>query len=412
MGTHDVTAIYSGDSLFVSSSATLTQRVIRNQTDTYLDSSLDPSSNGQAVTFTATVQSRARNGGTPVGSVSFLDGTTVLSTTALDDTGTATFTTSSLSTGNHLITAIYVGNGNFVGSSEGLIQSVGSYGTATTITDVEAPPSEQGMILTAIVTASSGTPTRTVTFLDGTSVLGRATLNSSGVATLQASPTPGHIVTAIYTVDSTHTGSSWYFLVPISGSQTSTTVLSSSASPAWASQPVTFTATVSGSYGTPTGSVTFYDGTTVRGTASLDASGIATFTTSTLPLDSHDIVAIPSGDAVYESSTSSLILAVVQAASTTSLSSSANPSPSGQAVTFTATVATVEPSAGTPTGTVDFYDGTTFLGTGTLTLVNGQLQATFTTSELEPGKHDIIAIYSGDNTFADSESTLEETINS
>ncbi|MGH7174171.1 MAG: Ig-like domain-containing protein, partial [Gemmataceae bacterium] len=96
--------------------------------------------------------------------------------------------------------------------------------------------------------------------------------------------------------------------------------------------------------------------------------------------------------------------------STTSLSSSANPSPLGQPVTFTATVASEDPNAPAPTGTVAFYDGTTLLGTGTLTLVNGQWQASFTTSAMGLGTHEILAVYSGDDIFADSAASMEETI--
>ncbi|HEY7157688.1 MAG TPA: Ig-like domain-containing protein, partial [Gemmataceae bacterium] len=64
----------------------------------------------------------------------------------------------------------------------------------------------------------------------------------------------------------------------------------------------------------------------------------------------------------------------------------------------------------TPTGTVTFYDGQTPLGTAELTVVNGQVQATFTTSALGLGSHTILAIYSGDSTYADSGASMGETI--
>ena len=83
----------------------------------------------------------------------------------------------------------------------------------------------------------------------------------------------------------------------------------------------------------------------------------------------------------------------------TTLTSSTNPSASGQSVTFTATVA---PNSGTPTGTVAFLDGTTQLGTGALS--SGT--ATFSTTSLSVGSHSITAVYSGDGNFASSTSAV------
>src|SRR5262249_12746323 len=73
------------------------------------------------------------------------------------------------------------------------------------------------------------------------------------------------------------------------------------------------------------------------------------------------------------------------------VTSSLNPSPPGQPVTFTATVAAVAPGAGTATGTVTFKDGSSVLGTGSLQLINGVDQATFTTAALGGGSHTITA---------------------
>ena len=313
--------------------------------------------------------------------------------------------------GIHAITALYSGDGTYNGTNAGPIAlAVSPDGTSLSLSASSSPG--QSVTFTAAVSGSNGTPTGSVTFLDGTSVLGTGTLDSNGNASLTTSLAVGqHDIVAVYSGDTTDSGSnsSLEQTVSLAGSAVS---VSSSGSPSLLGQNVTFTATVSGMYGTPTGTVTFLDGSSVLGTATLDGSGIASFTTSSLGLGSSDILAIYSGDSVYDSSAGALSQAVMQSGSTTSLSSSANPSPSGQAVTFTATVAATNPSDGTPTGTVAFYDGTMLLGTGTLTLVNGQLQATFTTAAMGLGTHDIIAIYSGDSIFAGSESSLEQTISS
>ena len=80
---------------------------------------------------------------------------------------------------------------------------------------------------------------------------------------------------------------------------TSTTV-AASPNPSTGGQAVTFTATVTGSGGTPTGTVTFYDSTTSLGIGTLNGSGVATFTISSLASGPHTITAVYTGDANFE----------------------------------------------------------------------------------------------------------------
>jgi V8-like Glu-specific endopeptidase len=89
-------------------------------------------------------------------------------------------------------------------------------------------------------------------------------------------------------------------------------------------------------------------------------------------------------------------------ATTTSLSASATALTYGQSVTFTATVTA---TSGAPTGTVQFFDGSTLLGSGTLSSNNGVEQATFSTSSLGTGSHSITAVYQGTSGFSQSTST-------
>jgi hypothetical protein len=96
----------------------------------------------------------------------------------------------------------------------------------------------------------------------------------------------------------------------------SSTVLVSSVNPSVYGQAVTFTATVSAvspGSGTPTGTVTLYDGTTKLGTATLSA-GAAGFTTSTLSVGTHPIKAVYGGDTNFKTSTSAILSQVVQSA--------------------------------------------------------------------------------------------------
>jgi hypothetical protein len=95
-----------------------------------------------------------------------------------------------------------------------------------------------------------------------------------------------------------------------------TTALTSSPNPSNFDQSVTFTATATseGFKVTPTGSVTFFDGTTNLGTSNLNASAQATLTTSTLTVGTHSITATYNGDSNYASSTSSVVNQLVQGA--------------------------------------------------------------------------------------------------
>src|SRR4029077_1632430 len=138
----------------------------------------------------------------------------------------------------------------------------------------------------------------------------------------------------------------------------------SSLNPSIYGEKVTWTATVTSSGSiTPTGKVTFTWGNTI-GTATLNASGVATLTKSNLNADSYPLVAVYTGDADNLSSTSAVLNQVVlETTSTTTLTSSPNPSTQGQAVTLTAKASS--PTV-TPTGPVTFTAGKTVLGTAQL----------------------------------------------
>jgi hypothetical protein len=189
------------------------------------------------------------------------------------------------------------------------------------------------------------------------------------------------------------------------------TTIKSASSPSVFGQSVTFTATVAPvgtGLPTPTGTVTFMDGSTMLGTRTLNSAAKATFSTSTLAVTSHSITAVYSGDANFTTSTSSAVAQVVnQDGSVTVVASSLNPSVYGKSVTFTATLTAAAPGSGTPTGTVEFMDGSTTLRTATLT--GGK--ATFQTSTLSTGSQLITAVYGGDGNFTTSTSkVLSQTV--
>ncbi|NTU65710.1 MAG: Ig-like domain repeat protein [Chloroflexi bacterium] len=187
-----------------------------------------------------------------------------------------------------------------------------------------------------------------------------------------------------------------------------TTSLTSEPNPSTFGQAVTFTATVTSANGTPTGTVTFYDNAVSLGSGALNASGVATLTTSSLTGGTHPtITAIYGGSTLYNGSTSSNYAQTVNKASTaTSLTSEPNPSAFGQTVIFTATVTS---ASGTPTGAITL----TVDATSLVLPLNGVGAATYLTTVLSVGNHTITAAYAGDANFSVSSGVLSggQTVN-
>jgi hypothetical protein len=178
--------------------------------------------------------------------------------------------------------------------------------------------------------------------------------------------------------------------------------MSCTPNPSLVGQLVTCTATVTSSGGTPNaGTVKFYD-TKTECTATV-AGGTASCSTSTLVYGQHSLFAIYSGAAGFGTSASGYFVQTVKPNPTvTTLTSSANPAPVNQAITFTATV-THTTGTPVPTGTVSFKDYATVIGSGTL---NSSAVAAFATSSLARDVgHLITAVYNSDQTYGMSQST-------
>jgi hypothetical protein len=183
---------------------------------------------------------------------------------------------------------------------------------------------------------------------------------------------------------------------------TTTTAVTSSVNPSQFDQGVAFTATVTSAGGTPTGTVTFFDGTSQLGVATL-SGGKASLTPVTLQFGNRAITATYSGGAGFASSTSPVFTEkVIKANTATTLRSAPNPSTFGGKVTFTATV--IGNFGGSPLSTVSFMKGTTVLGTGTLNATTHQ--ATFIATGLPLGTSQIHAVYAGNVDFNGSTSPV------
>jgi hypothetical protein len=402
-GSHSITAVYPGDSTYqTSTSKVLIQVVKLNGSSTTLQSSVNPSTYGQSLTLSATV-APASGSATPTGKVTFKNGSAVLASVTMTN-GSAAFTTSTLPAGSLALSASYSGDTNFSNSSGGLTQIVNQSTTVVTVTSNPNPSSlSQSVTFTATVTGqySGAIITGSVSFMNGSKSMGSAPLNTRGVATFtNAFSTSGtDSITAVYTGDSNNQGGSSPVLSQVVTNATTTTTLSAGAGDsAFVGQPVTFTATVSSGYGAiPDGElVTFYDSSNSIGTGTTKG-GAASLTTSSLTVGLHFMTATYAGDGSFLSSTSKQFKeSISQQSTTTVVTSSADPSVYGGAVTFTASVTAAGP---VPTGTVRFMNGASTLGTAAL---NSSGTTTFTTVTLGAGSYAITAQYNGDTNSAKS----------
>jgi hypothetical protein len=190
----------------------------------------------------------------------------------------------------------------------------------------------------------------------------------------------------------------------------SSTSVTSSAAPSVFGQPVTFAAVVTGD-GThvPTGTVQFtVDGAAFGDPVALHAGRAESGAAGELTVGDHAVTAAYSGDTVYGPSAGVLTQTVGQAATSTSVASSANPSADGDSVTFTATVAAVTPGSGSPSGVVQFsVDGQLV---GLPVAVTDALAVSPAVSGLALGDHDVAADYLGDGSFTGSSATLVQTV--
>ena len=395
-GTHSITAAYGGDAanyILGSSSNVVTQNVQGSST-TVLNSAPNPSNFGTPVTLVAAVTPTGSVAAT--GAVNFFDGGIQIgSVNLVTASETATLVTASLATGQHSITAAYQGGpGNSASTSAPVIQVVNQAQTATTLSAVPDPGiAGKAVVITATVTVTQGksTPTGTVTFTDGATTLGQAPLSAAGTATLSPLLAAGpHSLVATYAGDANDAGSVSAALALTVQLGTTTTAVASTPNPSLVQASVTYTATVTGNGGTPTGEVSFLaDGVSI-GTAKLNASGSASLQYANLPVGSHAITASYSGDATDSASTSTAINQVVQAIPTvTALGTSITGATNSQIVLVATVIGTTGP---TPTGTVTFTSGTTVIGSSTL---DAGGVATLT-PELPNGTYSIVAAYGGD----------------
>jgi Bacterial Ig-like domain (group 3)/FG-GAP-like repeat len=440
LGSHTITATYSGDQNFATSSNTYAQTVNAASSSITLTSSSpgNTSTVNQTVTFTANIP--VPSGSAKLtGQVSFTDnaapiaGCTAASVTATSSTNyTATCADSVLTAGSHAIAASYGGDPNFTVGGGTLSQTVNRAGSSVAVSSSTNPSQlNQSVTFTAVITpnpAGNVPLTGTVSFTDSVTSaaipgcsaaavalaggIEEATCTTSGLA---VSP-PAHTVTATYSGDTNYTTNSGIFVQTVNPSIGTIAMSPASGSTSTVNTSVTFTATIPipSGFPAPKGVLTFTDnGNAIAGcpAATPSSNWIGTCTDQALTAGTHTVVAAYSGDPNVSVNNGSTTLTVTQAASTTVLTSSINPSFAflnntnnyQDAVTFTATVsapagAVIPLSA----GTVTFTGNGISAACAGVAVVGGQ--ATCTSTTLPSGTDNIVATYSGDPNYLNSSS--------
>jgi len=291
-------------------------------TTTAIASAQNPSVAGQSVAFTATISGSLPEY-LPKGTVSFTDGTTPIAgcSAVIVAAQRASCNPVLATAGMHSIVATYSGdNNNAPSASSPLSQRVLPVTTTVLVSSLNPAPLGATVTFTANVTGSTRL-TGTVDFRDGAATIcsGVAfSLTHSGAmnaaCTTSALTTGPHSITASYLGDSNNAGSVSPPLTQVVAPPPPGVSLTSSLNPSKLGDSVTFTAAVSGQ--TPTGTVTFKNGTNPLCSAvPLQGGGstpVATCTTGALSKGLHSITAAYSGDANNVAATSPVLTQTVK----------------------------------------------------------------------------------------------------
>jgi hypothetical protein len=420
LGTDSVTASYGGSGGYESSTSPAVSVLINPApTTTTLVQTLGPDSCGNVVggqiILTATVQSQFT--GTPGGTITFSDYGKTLATVPLNNSGVATFTTTSLPLGYNLLMANYGGQGNFAASIAHPVLAIFIPRGITSNTLFATPRVVVGgpVILNASVREVSevappvgGPITGSVTFQSDGVTLGTVPLDSALDANLTTTSLPvgTHTMTAIYPGTPCVTASTSPPVHVIVSPPLTTTALTVSSSEVTTGAAVTLTAMVKSQKGTPSGTVTFMNEGTTLAMVPLNNSGVASFTTTSLPLGVGSLTASYGGSPNFSSSISPAVWILVMTPAGTITTLLVTPrAVVGAPVTLNASVRSLR--SGLPSGVVTFQSGSMTLGTVTL---NSSADASLITTSLPPGTDAVTASYGGSVNYDPSTSPAAHVV--
>ncbi len=381
-------------------------------TTTAVSGAPNPAFSNQAVAITATVSSGS---GTPTGSVTFREGVTTLAcgTVALNGSGQAVcnMPAGSISEGDHTIAATYNPTGAFTTSNSSYSQRINNTTVVTgnefcntgTITTIDNPSATTPYASNIFVTGLSGTVTKVTLSLKNINAPRPRDLDI-----LLVGPGGQKFIPLSDVADLTAASNITLVLDDAAAAPLPTGTGTVLASGTFRPTDFAFGAEVDAFPApapvapylspAPTGSSTFanvFNGSSPNGTWSLYVRD-----------DS-----VGGGDSTIANGWClTFSTSATEAATTTALASSQNPSLTGSAVTFTATVTRTSNATAVTSGTVTFREGATVLMANAP--VNGSGKATFTTSTLAEGSHALTAEYSGvPGSFALSLGTLTQVVN-
>ena len=361
-------------------------------TTTTLSSSVNPGVQGQTVTFTATV---APPGAT--GSVTFNDnGVSIGSRPLVNGVSTMSYVLGAI--GARTIAASYSGDPVYAASSTSITQTIWlGIPVAVAITPSSNPVNGRSVAMNVSVTPAAATGTILLT----DNAVSYATLPLvNGVASFPYFAPAFGVRTfgALYSGDSVNTGASAQVSVSFTGLPVLVT-LGSDQNPAPPSVPIALTATVTATSSSlsPRGLVSFFDGSTPIGTLALVA-GSAQLVSQFSAGGNHTLSASYSGDTTFVPGVGLLSLVVgATSSTTTTLTSSSVSISEGSTVLFTAAVSP-PPNAG---NVVFYVDGAV---QANVPVASGE--ASFATSSLTAGTHQVSATYLGAPGWALSTSNL------
>jgi hypothetical protein len=401
-GPFTVSIAYAGDAAYLPAASTASTFVALAATTTAASANPNPAFVNRPVTFFATVT--PASAGVPTGTVQFfLNGTAFGAPVAIDAAGNAVLPTpAGFAVGSYQVFAAYSGDAAFGPSSSAPVTLVVTPIPTTTTVAVDPNPAFANQPVTlsaAVASTAGGTPTGAVQFFaNGTVITGAVPLDATGTAAVQLPFAVGsYQITAVYSGDPTFTTSTSAPVALVVNTIPTTTTVTAAPNPVLATDPVTFTATVVGDVGgSPTGgTVTFaVDGSPVATVAVVN--GQAAFTLAAgLPVGdgAYSILAAYSGDPAFQGSASiPATLTVNPVPTRTTLAVVPATGFEDTAFTLTAAVAFDTSTAVNPAilnGTVNFFNGTTPLGSAAVT--NGV--ATLTRSGLPVGANALSAVF-------------------
>ena len=293
---------------------TLSGKVIPAEPSVTLTSDLNPSTFPATVTFTASVASTSPALG---GLIDFLDGTSELCRSVLNNHGVGTCSVKSLTPGRHTIVASYLGDANDYAAVSHPLTQIVKQAVLLSLNASPNPAVANGLIslVSQVSTLSANTvPASIITFLANGTALGTASTDTNGSAILAVSlPAGTYSIVASIAETADFAASSSAPLTEVVKAQT-VTILTGTPNPTFQSEKETLTATISPSASPGSGGeVTFVDGTTIIGTAEVDTGGQATFSTMSLAVGVHTLTALYSGSTNLLPSASAPITVVVAA---------------------------------------------------------------------------------------------------